>query len=154
MYQPGFAVYITLGLTIRQTPTMRIFITALALAVAASTAQASATCGAEAVRELAARNVDGLIKNFDASNSQTRKDLEDIIAKLGELSDISEVVQPRFSSHTRLTVAASNLSPEYKATVHRINATSSKMGAIQVSVEAKPNVPCKLLAVQIDIGSR
>jgi hypothetical protein len=133
---------------------MRIQAAALLLVLVAATNQAYANCGTTTARQLATRDFDSLLKNFDASDSKTRRDLEDIIASLGDLSEVAEATQPRFKSHKRLSVNASTLSAAYTATVYRVNATSSKMGAIQVSVETKPNALCSVLAVHLDIGAR
>jgi hypothetical protein len=65
---------------------MRIQAAALLLVLVAATTQAYANCGTTTARQLATRDLDSLLKNFDASDSKTRRDLEDIIASLGDLS--------------------------------------------------------------------
>ena len=133
---------------------MQQAIISLFLTFAVTTANASGSCGTLVSRLLSTGDAPGLNKLFESGNVTTQESLAELIRSAGELSNLKEVAAPRFKSHYRASVVAPELPSKYTYAGHRINATSAKLGEVQLHLAVKPGNECTLLAVHLDSAPR
>ena len=133
---------------------MRKAAISLFLTFAVTAANASGSCATMVLRLISAGDAPGLTKLFESGSATTQESLTELIRSAGELSDMKEVAAPRFKSHYRASVVALGLPAMHTYAGHRINATSAKLGEVQLHLAVKPGTECTLLALHLDSAPR
>ena len=129
---------------------MKKLIALLLISVVAPVAIASQPCALDVAQLLADRKIPEVAAKFVGNRVAAEDVIRSLVEKIGTLTNIQLVTTPAFERHTRISAVASGLPDTYEHLGYWVDATSSKLGPVQLFVAAKAGEQCQLFAVHID----
>ena len=127
---------------------------ALAVLAASSAASAQESCGLRAAQLLSKGHTSELAALFKQPDADTSVQLRKIASKTGSLSQFTAAIGPRFQQHVRYSALSASLPGNFSFTSHRVSATSSLLGSVQVHVAIEPGTACTLLALYLEVDPK
>ena len=129
---------------------MKKLITLLFISVVAPLANASQPCALDVAQLLADKKIPEAAAKFVGNRVTAEDGIRSLIEKIGSLTNIQLVTKPAFEQHRRISTVASGLPEKYDHLGYWVDATSSKLGPVQIFIAAKAGEQCQLYAVHID----
>ena len=129
---------------------MKKLITLLFISVAAPVAVASQLCAFDVAQLLADKKIPGVAAKFVGNRATAEDGIRSLVEKIGSLTNIQQATKPAFERHTRISAVASGLPEKYDHLGYWVDATSSKLGPVQLFIATKAGQRCQLYAVHVD----
>jgi hypothetical protein len=128
---------------------MKVTLGCILLSATSFAALADDSCGIEVAKLMSSGKAATLANLFQGKTERT-SELQQLIVKVGSLSAVEEVSGPRFQQFKRMSVGTNEPGRTAKYLGFWVNATSEKLGAIQLHVAKVPESTCSLLALHVD----
>jgi hypothetical protein len=128
---------------------MKVICCCVLLGAVSFAALADESCGIQVAKLLSTGKVAALAELFQGK-ADLALDLQHLVGTVGSLSSVEQVSGPRFKQHVRRSVGA--MASEHTVLYEGswVNATSEKLGAIQLHVAKAPDSKCSLLTLHVD----
>ncbi len=130
---------------------MKLFAVALTVLSLSSGAFAAEACGYRVANLLSSGKTEELVALFKKSSSSTVSQVTEISRQSGALTNMVAANVPRFKEHIRYSALSAGLPPNFKSIGLWVNATSARLGPVQVQVAVEPETTCTVLALYLDV---
>lgn len=119
------------------------------LSAASLATQADDSCGVRVAKLLSSGQAEPLVALFQ-DQAKLLPALQEMVEKVGPLLAVQEVSAPRFTQHKRMSVSSGGSGSTIHYVGYWVNATSAKLGEVQLHVAKAEDSGCSLLALHVD----